>query len=95
MSSKSDESRWRESKDDCQSDQEFLVRLALAEGDKAKVARRFCALPAFPYTMWPQLHPEIKELIDAVRLEMDGYRPDIVEIIDNPKLHWEWGKAPK
>ncbi len=87
------ESRWQESKDDCQSDQEFLVLLALAEGDKAEVARRFCALPAFPFTMWPQLHPEIKELIYAVRSEMDGYRPDIVEIIDNPKLHWEWGKG--
>ena len=84
------ESRWRESKDDCQSDQEFLVRLALAEGDKAEVARRFCALPAFPFTSWPRLHPEIKELVDAVRLEMIGYRPDIVEIIDKPKLHWTW-----
>ena len=89
------ESRWEESKDSCQDDQEFLVRLALAEGDRAEVARRFCALPAFPYTMWPRLHPEIKELIDDVRAAMDGYRPDIVEIIDNPKLHWKWGKAPK
>ena len=89
------ESRWRESKDACQGDQEFLVKLALAEGDKAEVARRFCALPAFPFTSWPQLHPEVKELIDAVRLEMIGYRPDIVEVIDNPTLHWKWGKRPK
>jgi hypothetical protein len=89
------ESRWQESKDDCQSDQEFLVLLALAEGDKVEAARRFCALPAFPFTLWPNLHPEVKELIDAVRLRMDGFRPDIVEIIDNPKLHWKWGKRQK
>ena len=88
------ESRWRESKDACQSDQEFLVQLALAEGDKAEVARRFYALPAFPFTSWPRLHPEVQGLIDAVRLEMDGYRPDIVEVIDNSKLHWKWGKRP-
>ena len=70
------------------------MRLALAEGDKAEVARRFCSLPAFPLTSWPNLHPEIKELIDAVRSEMDGFRPDIVGIIDNPILHWKWGKRP-
>lgn len=89
------ESRWMESKDECQSYQKFLVRLALAEGDRAEVARRFCALPAFPCTMWPQLHPEVKELIDSVRLAMVGYRPDIVNLIDNPKLHWTWRRRRK
>ena len=89
------ESRWGESKDECQSDQEFLLRLALAEGDRAEVARRFCALPAFPCTMWPRLHLEVKGLVDAVRMAMDGYRPDVVEMIDNQNLHWEWGKWPK
>lgn len=90
-----DKKRWKESKDACQDDQEFLVRLALAEEDRAEVARRFCALPAFPHTDWPRLHPEIKELIDAVRSKMIGYRPDLVEVIDRPELHWTWRKKQK
>ncbi len=88
------ESRWQESNFDCQSDREFLLQLALAEGDKDEIARQFCALPAFPLSIRFHPDPEVMKLIDLVRTEMLGFRPDIVEIIGNPQKHWKWGKGP-
>lgn len=80
------------SKSACQSDQEFLVKLALVEDDKAEVARRFCALPSFPCVDNHYQGLTAKDFVASVRLRMVGFRPDIVEIIDKPELHWEWRK---
>ncbi|MGN0844329.1 MAG: hypothetical protein ACI4QT_03810 [Kiritimatiellia bacterium] len=88
-----DKSRWTSmSKSACQSDQEFLVKLALFEGDKPEVARRFCALPSFPCIDDPYQGLAAKDLVASVRLRMVCFRPDIVEIIDKPELHWKWRK---
>ena len=60
---------------DCQVDRVFLLRLALVEGDKDEIARRFCDLPEFPWGEWAS------ELLERVKDAMKGVRPDIVEVI--------------
>ena len=42
------ELRWDTNWTWCQYDQEFLLKLAIAEGDREEVARRFCDLPQYP-----------------------------------------------
>ena len=67
--------RWDEHLHDCQVDRVFLLRLALVEGDKDEIARRFCDLPEFPWGEWAS------ELLERVKDAMKGVRPDIVEVI--------------
>lgn len=66
------DSRWDGFSDGCQEDCEFLLRLALVEGDKVEIARRFCELPKFPRG---------EELLERVKDAVRGVRPDIVEVI--------------
>lgn len=66
------DSRWGDLTNHCQKDYEFLLRLALVEGDKDEIARRFCDLPSFPRN---------EELLERVKDAMKGVRPDIVEVV--------------
>ena len=66
------DSRWDDFSRGCEEDYEFLLQLALVEGDKGEIARRFCDLPSFPGG---------EELLERVKDAMKGVRPDIVEVI--------------
>ena len=66
------DSRWDDFARGCEEDYEFLLQLALVEGDKGEIARRFCDLPSFPSD---------EELLERVKDAMKGVRPDIVEVI--------------
>lgn len=81
------DSRWGTSWDWCQYDQEFLLKLALEHGDAEEIAFRFCNLPEYPRS--PCWHAKnVEPMLRAVREKMFGLRPDIVEVIDTPRLHW-------
>lgn len=58
----------------CQMDMEFLLRLAIAKGDREESARRFEDLIHFP-------KKDSKVNVDKLREMMRGYRQDIVEAI--------------
>lgn len=79
--------RWDTMWDWCQFDQEFLLKLALEDGDRDEVALRFCNLPQYPRSS-DFCQRNVKPMIDAVRSKMLGYRDDIVAVIDNPRWHW-------
>ena len=72
------DSRWQDCKWFCQQDMEFLLKLAIADGDKAEMVRRFDDLPEMPDNGGLPLEGAKAEMC-AVRMEaMKGYREDIV-----------------
>ena len=81
------ELRWDTCWDWCQFDQEFLLKLAIAEGDKEEAARRFCDLPQYPESSSYYSH-DVRMMLDDLEKLMDGYRPDIVEAIRDADKHW-------
>ena len=81
------ESRWDTMWDWCQFDQEFLLKIALDKGDREEVARRFCDLPMYPVTS-EYFNRCLDKMIDAIREMMNGFRPDIVDVILDPHKHW-------
>lgn len=75
------DSRWEDSKSSCQSDMEFLLVLALLDGDKAEIARRFDDLPEAPYNGGMPLKGAQAEMCEMVMAAMKGYRDDIVQCL--------------
>lgn len=73
--------RWDTTKKWCQQDQEFLLKLALANGDKDEIVRRFDALPEFPNNNGMPMSDDQLEVLDAVAAAVRDVRPDIVEMI--------------
>lgn len=73
--------RWDTTKWFCQQDQEFLLKLALAEGDKQEIIRRFEALPEFPNNNGFRMPDEKIAMLDAVAAAVGDIRPDIAELI--------------
>lgn len=73
--------RWGTMRLWCQQDQEFLLKLALAEGDRHEVARRFDALPEFPHNNGFPLQDDRLAMLDAVAAAVGDERPDIAEMI--------------
>ena len=71
----------------CQFDQEFLLKLAIAEGCREEAARRFCDLPQYPESS-DYYDRDVGPMMDALEILMDGYRPDIVDVIRDPSKHW-------
>ncbi len=71
----------------CQYDQEFLLKLAISDGDKEEAARRFCDLPQYPEPSDYYGH-DVRPMLEAIEKLMDGYRPDIVDAIRDPGKHW-------
>lgn len=89
------DSRWKTNWAWCQYDQEFLLKLALENGDAEEIAFRFCNLPEYPRSSSCYLR-DVGPMLRAVREKMLGFRPDIIEAIDNPRLHWaEIEKRPR
>ena len=72
------DSRWEDFKSSCQSDMEFLLVLALLDGDKAEIARRFDDLPETPNNGGFPLEGGKTEMCESVMAAMKGYRDDIV-----------------
>ena len=68
-----DDTRWDDFLGGCRDDFHFLLRLALVEGNKDEIARRFCDLPSFPGGN--------EDLLERVKDALRGFRPDIVEVI--------------
>lgn len=81
------ELRWDTTMGWCQFDQEFLLKLDIEEGDREKVALRFCDLPEYPKSSDYYQH-DVEPMIAAVKRMMEGFRPDIVEVINDPRRHW-------
>ncbi len=73
--------RWNTMKMWCQDDQEFLLKLAIADGDKHEIARRFDDLPEFPNDKGFALSDEKLAMLDAVAVAVADIRPDIAEKI--------------
>lgn len=73
------DSRWTDFKSSCQSDMEFLLKLALLDGDEAEIARRFDDLPETPYNGGMPLEGAQAEMCEMVMAAMKGYRDDIVQ----------------
>lgn len=72
------DSRWQDHRGFCQQDMEFLLKLALADGDKAEIARRFDDLPETPNAGGFPLEGAKAEMCESVLAAMKGYRGDIV-----------------
>ena len=72
------DSRWQDDRGFCQQDMEFLLKLALADGDKAEIARRFDDLPETPNAGGFPLEGAKAEMCESVLAAMKGYRGDIV-----------------
>lgn len=72
------DSRWRDFKQNCQSDMLFLLKLAVVQGDRAEIARRFDNLPEVPNNGGFPLEGEMITLCEAVIEAMKGYRDNIV-----------------
>ena len=72
------DSRWEDFKSSCQSDMEFLLVLALFDGDKVEIARRFDDLPETPNNGGFPLEGWKAEMCEMVMAAMKGYRDDIV-----------------
>ena len=70
--------RWDTRESFCQQDQEFLLKLALADGDKQEIARRFDALPEFPHSSPTD---DKSAMLEAVIAVVGDVRPDIAETI--------------
>lgn len=81
------ELRWDISWDWCQFDQEFLLMLAVDRGDREEVAQRFCDLPMYPKTSEYYCR-YLDQMMDAIMEMMNGFRPDIVDVILDPHKHW-------
>ena len=62
----------------CQQDMEFLLKLALVDGDKAEIARRFDDLPETPNAGGFPLEGTKAEMCESVMAAMKNYRGDIV-----------------
>ena len=73
------DSRWEDFKSSCQSDMEFLLVLALLDGDKAEIARRFDDLPETPNNGGFPLEGWKAEMCEMVMAAMKGFRDDIVQ----------------
>lgn len=73
--------RWETMKQWCQQDQEFLLKLDLAEGDKYAIANRFDDLPEFPHNYGFPCSDEKLAMLDAVAAAVADIRPDIAEKI--------------
>ena len=72
------DSRWRDSDRSCQQDMEFLLILAIIDGDKAEIARRFDDLPEKPDRKQFPLEGAEAEMYELSMTAMKGYRDDIV-----------------
>ena len=66
---------------------EFLLKLAIAGGDKAEIARRFDDLPATPYNGGMPLEGAKAEMCELVMVAMKGYRDDIVARLAKLRKH--------
>lgn len=73
------DSRWEDFKSACQGDMEFLLKLAILDGDKAEIARRFDDLPETPNNGGLPLEGAKTEMCELVMAAMKGYRDDIVQ----------------
>ena len=73
------DSRWEDFKSSCQSDMEFLLVLALLDGDKSEIARRFDDLPETPNNGGFPLEGRKAEMCEMVMAAMKGFRDDIVQ----------------
>ena len=62
----------------CQQDMEFLLKLALVDGDKAEIARRFDDLPEAPNAGGFPLVGAKAEMCESVMVAMKDFRDDIV-----------------
>ena len=58
---------------------EFLLKLAILDGDKAEIARRFDDLPETPHNGGLPLEGAKTEMCELVMAAMKGYRDDIVQ----------------
>ena len=72
------DSRWQDDREFCQQDMEFLLKLALADGDKAEIARRFDDLPETPDAGGFPLEGAKAEMCESVMAALKGFREDIV-----------------
>lgn len=72
------DSRWQDCKWFCQQDMEFLLKLAIADGDKAEMVRRFDDLPEMPDNGGLPLEGAKAEMCELLMEAMKGYREDIV-----------------
>lgn len=72
------DSRWLDFRGNCQRDMLFLLKLAVARGDKAEIARRFDNLPEFPNNGGFPLEGSMITLCEGVMDAMKGYRDNIV-----------------
>ena len=72
------DSRWQDCKWFCQQDMEFLLKLAIADGDKAEMVRRFDDLPEMPDNGGLPLEGAKAEMCALLMEAMKGYREDIV-----------------
>lgn len=73
--------RWGTMEQWCQQDQEFLLKLALADGDRQEIVRRFEALPEFPHNNGMPLPDDKLAMLDAIAAAVGEIRPDIAEVI--------------
>lgn len=81
------ELRWGTMWEWCQFDQEFLLELDVARGDKDAVARRFCDLPRYPISSSFYQH-DVEKMMAQIEEMMKDFRPDIIDVMQNPRTHW-------